>query len=85
VDQQRAAAQEARANDQALLAGLWEQLEATRAEVSIARRQRDAAENHAVVVRIERDRHYDMSSAQDHVKRGLRQQLAQAQLQVMNL
>ena len=32
VDQQRAAAQEARAEDQAVLAGLREQLEATRAE-----------------------------------------------------
>ena len=39
VDQQRAAAQEARANDQALLAGLREQLETTRAEVTIARCQ----------------------------------------------
>ena len=33
VDQQRAAAQEARVDDQAMLAGLWEQLEAARAEV----------------------------------------------------
>jgi len=38
VDQQRAAAQEARANEQALLVGLWEQLEAACAEVSTARR-----------------------------------------------
>ena len=38
VDQQRAAAQEARANDQAVLVGLREQLETTHAEVSIARR-----------------------------------------------
>ena len=44
VDQQRAAAQVARANDQALLAGLQEQLEAARAEVSTARHQRDAVE-----------------------------------------
>ena len=36
VDQQRAAAQEARADDQGLLAGLWEQLEAARAEASTA-------------------------------------------------
>ena len=63
VDQQRAVAQEARADDQALLAGLWEQLEATHAEVSTARRQRDVTENHATVVRIERDRHRDMSNA----------------------
>ena len=39
VDQQRVAVQEARADDQALLAGLQEQLEAAYAEVSIARRQ----------------------------------------------
>ena len=38
VDQQRAAAQEARADDQALLVGLREQLEAAHAEVSTARR-----------------------------------------------
>ena len=38
VDQQRAAAQEARAIDQAVLAGLREQLETARAEVSTARR-----------------------------------------------
>ena len=38
VDQQRVVAQEARAYDQALLAGLREQLEATHAEASIATR-----------------------------------------------
>ena len=53
--------------------------------MSTARRQRDVAENHATAVRIERDRHRDMSHTQDRAKRGLRQQLAQAQLQVMNL
>ena len=31
IDQQRAAAKEARANDQGVLVGLWEQLEATHA------------------------------------------------------
>ena len=36
VDQQRAVAQEARADDQAVLVGLWEQLEAARAEALIA-------------------------------------------------
>ena len=54
-------------------------------EVSTARRQRDAVENRVANLRIERDRHRDMSHAQDHAKRSLRQQLAQAQLQVMNL
>ena len=38
VDEQRAAAQEARADDQAVLAGLQEQLEATRAEALTATR-----------------------------------------------
>ena len=38
VDQQRPVAQEARADDQALLAGLREQLEAARAKASIATR-----------------------------------------------
>ena len=63
VDQQRAAAQVARANDQALLAGLQEQLEAARAEVSTARHQRDVVENRVAAVRIERDRHRDISNA----------------------
>ena len=85
VDQQRVATQEARANDQAVLAGLWEQLETAHVEVSTARRQCDAAENHVAMIRIEQDRHCDMSNAQDCAERGLRQQLAQAQLQVMNL
>ena len=73
VDQQRAAAQEARADDQALLAGLWEQLETARAEASIATRQQDATNNRATTVRIERDRHHAISNAHDHAERGLRQ------------
>ena len=36
VDQQRATAQEARADDQAMLAGLWERLEAACAKAFIA-------------------------------------------------
>ena len=63
VDQQRAAAQEARANDQALLAGLREQLEAAHVEASTAMRQRDAANNRAAAARIERDRHRAISTA----------------------
>ena len=73
VDQQRASAQEARADDQAMLAGLREQLEAARAEASTAIRQRDTANNHATAARIERDRHRNMSNAQNHAERGLRQ------------
>ena len=38
VDQQRAANQEARVDDQAMLAGLWEQLGAAHAEAFIATR-----------------------------------------------
>ena len=75
VDQQRAAAQEARADDQALLAGLREQLEVARAEASIATRQWDATNNHAATARIERDRHHAISAAQDCAERVLRQQL----------
>ena len=85
VDQQRATAQEARADDQALLAGLREQLEAARAEASTAMRQRDAANNHVAVVRIEQDRHHAISAMQDRAEKDLRQQLAQAQLRVMDL
>ena len=53
VDQQRVAAQEARVDDQAVLAGLWEQLEAAHAKASTATRQRDAANNHAAAARID--------------------------------
>ena len=49
VDQQREAAQEARADDQALLAGLREQLEATHAEALTAMRQRILANNRAAM------------------------------------
>ena len=49
VDQQRAAAQEIRADDQAVLAGLRDQLEVARAEASIAMHQRILANNHAAM------------------------------------
>ena len=45
VDQQIAAAQEARADDQTVLAGLQEQLEAARAEALTATRQQIQANN----------------------------------------
>ena len=76
VDQQRAATQEARTDDQAMLAGLREQLEATRAEASIAMRQRNLANNRAAAAEAERDRTRAVSAMQDHVERDLRQQLA---------
>ena len=76
VDQQRATAQEVRADDQAVLAGLWEQLEATRAEAFIATRQRILANNHAAMVEAKRDRTQALSVQQDCVERDLCQQLA---------
>ena len=56
VDQQRAATQEARADDQAMLVGLQEQLEATRVEAFTATRQRILANNRAAMAEAERDR-----------------------------
>ena len=53
VDQQRAAAQEARADDQAMLVGLREQLEATHAKASAGTRQRILANNHATTAEAE--------------------------------
>ena len=85
VDQQRVVAQEARAYDQALLAGLWEQMEGARAEASTATRQWDAANNRAAAAKIERDRHRAISAMQDRAERDLRQQPAHAQLRVMDL
>ena len=53
VDQQRAVAQEARSDDQAMLAGLREQLEATHAKASAGTRQRILANNHATTAEAE--------------------------------
>jgi len=53
IDQQRAASQEERANDQAMLAGLWEQLEATRAEAFTATCQQILANNRAALAEVE--------------------------------
>ena len=85
VDQQRATAQEARADDQAMLAGLREQLEATRAKAFIAMHQWILANNRAAMAEAERDRTHAMSIQQDRVERDLRQQLAQTQNVVMDL
>ena len=43
-------------DDQAVLVGLWEQLEATHAEALIAMRQRILANNHAAMAEAEQDR-----------------------------
>ena len=53
VNQQRATAQEARADDQAVLAGLREQLKAARAKALIAMRQWILANNRAVMAEAE--------------------------------
>ena len=53
VDQQRAATQEARVDDQAVLAGLWEQLEAAHAEALTATRQRMLANNRVAMAEAE--------------------------------
>ena len=85
VDQQRAAAQEARENDQAMLTGLRERLEAARTKAFTATRQRNLANNRAALVEVERDRTCIMSAMQDHAKRDLHQQLTHAQHVVMDL
>ena len=85
VEQQRATTQEARADDQAILAGLWEYLEATRAEVFIATRQRILANNHVAMAEAKRDRTQALSVQQDHVEGDLHQQLAQTQNMVVDL
>ena len=56
VDQQRDTAQEVRADDQAMLAGLRGQLEAARAEAFTATCQRILANNRAAMAEAERDR-----------------------------
>ena len=61
VDQQRAIAQDARANDQAVLAGLQEQLEAAHAEAFTAMRQWILANNHVALAEVERDRTHALS------------------------
>jgi chromosome segregation ATPase len=76
VDQQRAATEEARADDQARLAGLREQLEAARAEAFIATHQRNLTNNRATSTEAERVRTRAVSAMQDRVERDLRQQLA---------
>ena len=56
VDQQRATTQVARADDQAVLAGLREQLETTCAKALTATRQQIQANNRAALVEAARNR-----------------------------
>ena len=68
-----------------MLAGLWEQLEATHAEVLTAMHQRIQANNRATLVEAARNRAKALAAQQDHVKRDLRQQLAHTQNMVVDL
>jgi len=77
VDQQRATTQEARANDQAMLAGLRKQLEVTRAKALIATCQRIQANNRAAMAEATWNRVEALTMQLDQVERDLRQQLAQ--------
>ena len=72
VDQQRAATQEARADDQVVLAGLREQLEAARGEALTTTRQRIQANNRVALAEAERNRVEALTVQQDHVERDLR-------------
>ena len=85
VDQQRATAQAARANDQVVLTGLREQLETARTKALTATRQWIQANNHAAMVEAEQDSTHAMSVQQDYVERNLCQQLAQTQNVVIDL
>ena len=68
-----------------MLAGLQEQLEATRAEAFTATCQQNLANNNAASAEAKQDRTHAVSIMQDHVERDLRQQLALAQHVVMDL
>ena len=72
VDQQRAAAQEARAHDEVMLVGLWEQLEVAHTKAFIATRQRILANNRATMAEAEQDRTNALSVQHNYVKRDLR-------------
>ena len=72
-------------DDQAVLAGLREELEATHAEAFTATCQRILANNHAAMVEAERDRTQALSVQQNRVERDLHQQLAQTQNMVVDL
>ena len=72
VDQQRAATQEARADGQAMLVGLQEQLEATHAKAFTATCQWILANNRTAMAEAEQDRTHALSMQQDRVERDLR-------------
>ena len=73
VDQQRAATQVARADDQVVLAVLREQLEATCTKALTATRQRIQANNYAALAEVARNRAEALTVKQDRVERDLHQ------------
>ena len=75
----------ARADDQAVLAGLREQLETTCAKALTATRQQIQANNRAALAEAARNRAEALNVQQDRVERDLRQQLAQTQNMVVDL
>ena len=85
VNQQRVAAQVARANDQAVLAGLREQLEATHAEAFTVMRQRILANNSVALVEAACDRVKAEAAQWACVEWDLRHQLAHTQNMVVDL
>ena len=85
VDQQRAATQVARADDQVVLAVLREQLEATCTKALTATRQRIQANNYAALAEVARNRAEALTVKQDRVERDLHQHLAQTQNVVADL
>ena len=72
VDQQRAAAQVARADDQVVLIGLWEQLETARSEALTATHQWIEANNRAALAEAARNRAKALAAQQDRVEWDLR-------------
>ena len=76
VDQQRAATQVARADDQVMLVGLQEQLEAARAEAFTVTCQQILANNRAALAEAACDRVEAEATQQACVEWDLRHQLA---------
>jgi len=85
VDQQRATAQAARADDQAMLVGLREQLEAAHAEAFTATCQRILANNNTALVEAARNRVKVEATQQACIEWDLHHQLAHTQNMVVDL
>ena len=85
VDQQRVAVQEARADDQAMLARLQEHLEAACTEAFTATCQRILANNNAALVEAARNRVEAKATQQACIEWDLHHQLAHTQNMVVDL